>query len=165
MEMKKNPSFKQWLISGLTLVFIYFYACGGDKENRQANSSSVQISDPEVVTEPFRSSESESSSEQVKKDVELILGNDYPVVDDVTTAISEADLDELDEFIIANDQEGFTFKVAEKTANGTAFRLAKGTQVRLISRGMFFVKVRVLEGPFQNNMGYFDPEFIKGFDN
>jgi len=108
---------------------------------------------------------SSENQESESKGTELTLGNDYPVVADITACVTENDLDELGEFIIANDKEGFAQKVAEKTSNGTAFRLEKGTKVRLIDRGFGWVKVRVLEGAYQNQMGYFDTEFIKGFNN
>ncbi len=106
------------------------------------------------------------SGKAEKSGVELTLGGDYPVVQDVTACVTEKDLEELQEFITANDEEGFKLKVAEKTANGTAFRLLEGTKVKLIDHASFgVVKVRVLDGSYKNQMGYFDTEFIKGFNN
>ncbi|MGN7887410.1 hypothetical protein [Dyadobacter sp. 22481] len=96
---------------------------------------------------------------------ELEIGGDYPVMMDVTACVTEKDLDELGEFITAGDEEGFKQMIVKKVNNGTAFRLDKGTKVKLIDMGFGWVKVRVLEGAYQNELGYFDTEFIKGFNN
>lgn len=105
------------------------------------------------------------TSEAQSQSSTLELGKDYPVIADVTAGVTKDDLDELGELIVANDKEGFALKVQEKTGNGTAFRLAEGTNVRLIDQGWGYVKVRVLEGPYKNQMGFFDTEFIKGFNH
>jgi len=91
----------------------------------------------------------------------LYSQSDYQIVNDATVGIKKRDLEELNEFVTANDQDGFLLTVLEKMKNGSAFRISKGTMVRVLDLGFFYVKIRVLNGPNKNRIGYMDREFIK----
>lgn len=87
--------------------------------------------------------------------------SDYRVKYDCTVGVKKSDLEELNEYITANDQDGFLLAVRSKMNNKTAFRIVKGTSVRLLDSGFSYVKVRILDGVNKNKVGFIDREAIK----
>lgn len=82
--------------------------------------------------------------------------DDRYVLNDVTIGIRKTDIEELAEYVTANDKEGFVAAVHAKVKDGSAFRIAKGTKVRVLDLGFFYSKIRVLDGPKKNKVGFMD---------
>ena len=91
----------------------------------------------------------------------VIFQADYHVKYDTTVGIKKVDLEELNEYITANDKEGFVLAVTQKTRNGSAFRISKGTMVRVLDSEFFYAKIRVVDGNNKNKIGSIDREAIK----
>jgi hypothetical protein len=157
MNEKQAPSIKQWVIFIVGSVFIYFYACGGEKD-KESHGYTASPESPSPAADTPAGEKNASSAK-----VDLGIGKDYPVVEDVTVAKSEADFDELEEFVTAQDFEGWQLLRNEKIASGSAFGIVKGTKVRVINISWFTAKIRVLEGAYANQVGYIDHQFIRGF--
>lgn len=87
--------------------------------------------------------------------------SDYAVNDDITLGIKKSDIEEIYEYVTANDYEGFLASIKRKLKDGSAFRITKGTKVRVIDNGFFYSKVRVLTGSHKNRVGFIDKGQLK----
>ena len=73
----------------------------------------------------------------------------------VIVAVTKADLDEITRLSIAGDNLG----IATMIADGNAFMVNKGTKARVIERGLYTRRVRIMDGDYYGESGWVPMEF------
>lgn len=108
------------------------------------------------ATHEPKSSQKASIIENTSRQTTVKAGQEAKIQDFILAGITKEDINEIVKASVIKDETVFY----EKSLNGSAIKLEKGTAVKVIDPGVMFHEIRVMDGNFIGRTCFVPTEYI-----